>query len=515
MYPGERAEITPDKPAYIMEPSGRVVTYRELDDDSNRIAQVLHDAGLRPGDGISLQMENHPMALKVVWAAQRSGLVYTAVSTALKADEVAYIVDDCDAKVHVSTARFSQISQDIIDATPKVEMRMSIDGDIPGHEPLERLMADAPAERVPDEREGGDLLYSSGTTGRPKGVKPELEFEPAGNPPPVVGLMHLLWGFDEDTVYLSPAPLYHAAPLRFMLGVNRLGGTIVMMEKWKTELALELIEKHRVTHAQFVPTMFVRMLKLPEEVRSQYDVSSLEFAIHAAAPCPIEVKQRMMEWWGPIIHEYYGGTEGNGITAITPQDWLEHPGSVGKGLLGEVHIVDDDGNELLAGEAGNVYFADGPEFEYHKDPEKTAQAYNDRGWSTMGDVGYLDDDGFLHLTDRKAYTIITGGVNVYPQEAENVLTMHPAVADVAVFGIPNEEFGEEVKAVVQPQADVEQSEGALEEELIAYCRERLSAIKCPRSVDFVGELPRTATGKLLKRIVRESYLEDPVPATAQ
>ncbi|WP_052665828.1 AMP-binding protein [Nitriliruptor alkaliphilus] len=505
-YPGERAQITPDKPAYIMEPSGVVVTYRELDDDSNRIAQVFHEAGLRPGDTVSMQLENHPIALKVVWAAQRSGLFYTAISTALQADEVAYIVDDCDAKVHVTTARFSDIAENIVDRTPKVELRLSIDGEVAGHQPLEERMAATDAEPIPEEVEGGDLLYSSGTTGTPKGVKPDLEYEPAGNPPPIVGLMHILWGFDEETVYLSPAPLYHAAPLRFMLGVNRLGGTIVMMESWDTEQSLALIEKHRITHAQFVPTMFVRMLKLPEGVRTKYDVSSLGFAVHAAAPCPIPVKQQMMDWWGEILHEYYGGTEGNGITAITPQEWLQHPGSVGKGLLGEVKICDDDDHELPPGEAGNVYFADGPDFDYHKDPERTAQAYNSHGWSTMGDVGYVDDDGYLFLTDRKAYTIISGGVNVYPQEAENVLTMHPDVVDVAVFGIPNEEFGEEVKAVVQARDGVETGP-ALAQELIDYCKERLSSIKCPRSVDFRNELPRTATGKLIKRLVRESYLD--------
>lgn len=507
-YPGERATITPDKPAYIMEPSGVVVTHAELDDDSNRIAQVLHEAGLRPGDNISLQMENHPTAMKIVWAAQRSGFLYTAISTALKADEVAYIVNDCDSKAHFTTAKFAEIAQAIGEVTPNVQRRFLVEtetpGDVAGHESLAAAMAGAPAEPIPNEVEGADLLYSSGTTGTPKGVMPEMEYEPAGNPPPIVGLMHILWGFDDNTVYLSPAPLYHAAPLRFMLGVNRLGGTVVMMEKWDTTQSLALIEKHKVTHAQFVPTMFVRMLKLPDEERTAFDVSSLSFAVHAAAPCPVPVKQQMMDWWGPIIHEYYGGTEGNGLCAITPEDWLAHPGSVGRGLLGTVVITDDDGNELPAGEAGNVYFEDGPEFAYHKDPEKTAAAHDAAGRSTMGDVGYVDDDGFLFLTDRKAYTIITGGVNVYPQEAENILTMHPSVADVAVFGVPNEEFGEEVKAVVQCGDGVAPSP-ELAAELIAYCADKLSSIKCPRSVDFRDELPRTETGKLLKRLIRDEY----------
>ena len=505
-YPGERAKITPNKPAYIMEPSGVVVTHQELDDDSNRIAQLLHQAGLRPGDTISLQMENHPTAMKIVWAAQRSGFLYTAISTALTADEVAYIVNDCDSKAHFTTPAFADVARSLVDRTPAVGSRFVVGGEIADHVTLDSVMADAPAEPIENEVEGADLLYSSGTTGTPKGVKPEMEYEPIGNPPPFVGLMHLMWGFDEETVYLSPAPLYHAAPLRFMLGVNRLGGTVVMMEKWDTEQCLALIERHQVTHAQFVPTMFVRMLKLPAEMRSGFDVSSLTFAVHAAAPCPVPVKQEMLDWWGPIIHEYYGGTEGNGLCAITPEEWIANPGSVGRGLLGYVVITDDEGNEVAAGEAGNVYFADGPEFEYHKDPGKTAAAYDDAGRSTMGDVGYINDDGFLFLTDRKAYTIITGGVNVYPQEAENILTMHPSVFDVAVFGIPDDEFGEQVKAVVQAAPGVDPS-AELASELVDYCRVRLSSIKCPRSVDFRDTMPRTATGKLQKRLLRDEYLQ--------
>ena len=505
MYPGHHAAQRPDAPAYIMEPSGVTVTYRELEDDSNRVAHLFAQAGLRPGDNISLQIENHPLALKIIWAAQRSGLYYTAISTSLKPDEVAMIVDDCDARVHLASARYADVAEGIISATPHVERRYSIGGDLDGHDSLEVAMSTLPSTPVDGECEGGDMLYSSGTTGRPKGVKPELAFEPFGTPPAFVRLLNLMWGFGPETVYLSPAPLYHAAPLRFMLGVTRLGGTIVMMESWDTEAALALIERHRVTHAQFVPTMFVRLLKLPLDVRERYDVSSLEFVVHAAAPCPVEVKQQMMDWFGPIIHEYYGGTEGNGLTAIGPQEWLEHPGSVGRGLLGQVHIVGEGGDELPAGEIGAVYFSDGPRFSYHKDPAKTETAHDSRGWSTMGDVGYVDDDGFLFLSDRKDYVIITGGVNVYPQEAENVLAVHPSVADAAVFGIPDEEFGEQVKAVVQPVEGVS-PDPQLEAQLIAYCRDRLSPIKCPRSIDFAAALPRTATGKLIKREIREAYL---------
>jgi acyl-CoA synthetase (AMP-forming)/AMP-acid ligase II len=351
------------------------------------------------------------------------------------------------------------------------------------------------------------MLYSSGTTGRPKGVKVPLPEQPLGTPSGVTLLLQMVFGGREGMVYLSPAPLYHAAPLRFGMAVHRLGGTLVVMEHFDAEQYLALVERHRVTHTQLVPTMFVRMLKLPPEVRARHDLSSLEVAIHAAAPCPIPVKQQMIEWWGPVIHEYYAGTEGNGFVYCNSEQWLAHPGTVGAPLGCTIHILGDDGVERPAGESGTVYFAGGAEFEYHNDPEKTADSRNEQGWSTLGDVGYLDGDGFLHLTDRKAYMIITGGVNVYPQEAENVLVTHPAVADVAVFGVPNDEFGEEVKAVVQPAVMPANDEeaAALARELIAFCRDQLADVKCPRSVDFRAELPRHPTGKLYKRLLKDEY----------
>jgi long-chain acyl-CoA synthetase len=309
-------------------------------------------------------------------------------------------------------------------------------------------------------------------------------------------------------VYLSPAPLYHAAPLRFTMAVQRVGGTVIVMEHFDPADLLRLIETYRVTHIQVVPTMFVRMLKLPKEERERYDVSSLQTVIHAAAPCPIPVKEQMIEWWGPKIHEYYAGTEGNGFCAITSEEWLAHKGSVGKPLLGELHIVDDDGNEVGPREEGTIYFGGGAQFEYHNDPEKTASSRDSkgRGWSTLGDVGYADEDGYLYLTDRKAYMIISGGVNIYPQEAENLLTTHPKVLDVAVIGVPNEDFGEEVKAVVQLVDGIEPSPD-LVRELIQFCRDELADVKCPRTVDFVDELPRHPTGKLYKRLLRDTYWE--------
>src|SRR5690606_18528510 len=361
------------------------------------------------------------------------------------------------------------------------------------------------AEPLDEEVEGAWMFYSSGTTGRPKGILQPLSGAPFGSALPALATaMQLMWGFSGDTRYLCPAPLYHAAPLGWTTSVQRLGGTAVVMERFDAEEALALIERHRITHAQLVPTHFVRMLKLPEERRRAYDLSSLQLAIHAAAPCPVEVKEQMLEWWGPIVHEYYARSEGNGLCAIGPEEWLEHRGSVGRPIGATVHILDEEGNELPPGEPGQVWFESGTVFEYHNDPAKTASAFNDKGWSTLGDVGYLDEDGYLYLTDRISHMIISGGVNIYPQEVENLLTMHPAVADVAVIGVPDPEMGEQVKAVVQP-ADPSQAGPELEAELIAACRERLAGYKCPKSVDFVDELPRLPTGKLLKRELRQRY----------
>jgi len=504
MYPAVHARETPEKPAFIIASTGEVVTYRALDERSNRCAQLLWDAGLRPGDGIALLLENHPRFFEIAWAAQRSGLYYTAVSSRLTAPEVEYIVDDCGARVFFTSHFNRDVAEALCDRLPRLRRRLMLSGEIPGYESYEESVAAFPARPLANELEGSDLLYSSGTTGRPKGIKPPLTGKSAGTMPPLLSLLTLLYRAGSDTVYLSPAPLYHAAPLRFNLTVQRLGATCIVMEHFDALDALRLIERFRVTLSQWVPTMFVRMLKLPEDERLRFDLSSHRTAVHAAAPCPVEVKEKMIAWWGPILHEYYGGTEGNGLTALDSQEWLAHRGSVGKAVLGEVHIVGEDGNDLPAGEAGTVYFAKGPGFEYHNDPEKTRSSHNEKGWSTLGDIGYLDTDGYLYLTDRKAHMIISGGVNIYPQEAENVLITHPKVADVAVIGVPNPEFGEEVKAVVQP-VDMADAGPELAIELIHYCRQRLADLKCPRSVDFEAELPRHPTGKLYKRLLKDRY----------
>jgi acyl-CoA synthetase (AMP-forming)/AMP-acid ligase II len=379
-----------------------------------------------------------------------------------------------------------------------------LDAVTPGYESYEEAVAAQPAEPIPKELEGNDMLYSSGTTGRPKGVRVPLPGKPAGTPPALQVLVQGLYHADESAVYLSPAPLYHAAPLRFNLAIQRLGGTCIIMDQFDPVEALRLIEKYRATHSQWVPTMFVRMLKLPCEERTRYDVSSLRVAIHAAAPCPVPVKEQMIEWWGPVLYEYYAGTEANGFCAIDSEQWMTHKGSVGRSLLGEIHILDDDGGELPPGEIGTVFFGKGADFEYHNDPEKTAASRSKEGYTTIGDVGYVDEEGFLYLTDRRSYMIISGGVNIYPQETENLLITHPKVADVAVIGVPNEEFGEEVKAVVQPM-DMSDAGPALAQELLDFCRENLSHVKCPRSVDFEPELPRYPTGKLFKRLLKERY----------
>jgi acyl-CoA synthetase (AMP-forming)/AMP-acid ligase II len=504
-HPRYHAEQTPDKPAYIMAGTGRAVSYGQLEERVNRCSQYFRDIGLQPQDHMAILMENNEQYLELVCAAQVAGLFYTTISTHLTADEVEYIVNNCDAKLFVTSSQMKETAAALLDRTPKVEARLCVGGGVEGYLPYHETVAAYPATPIPEDIEGRDMLYSSGTTGRPKGIKVDhTEDLPFGEVHPASMKMITVFGLDENTVYLSPAPLYHAAPLRWCLWTLRMGGTVIVMERFDPEEALSLIEKYRVTHSQWVPTHFIRMLKLPEAVRRKYDVSSMKVAVHAAAPCPIPVKEKMIEWWGPVIYEYYAGTEGNTFLAITPQEWLTHKGSVGRPFIGTIHILDETGNELPPGNVGTIYVADGMPFEYHKEPDKTREAQDSRGWTTMGDIGYMDEEGYVYLTDRKADMIISGGVNIYPQESELLLVTHPKVADAAVFGIPNPDYGEEVKAVVQP-VDMEDAGPSLEEELIEFCRSRLAKIKCPRSIDFEKELPRTPSGKLIKRILKERY----------
>lgn len=504
MHPGAIAEKTPDKAAYIMAPSGETVTYRQLDDRSNQLAQLLRQRGLGPGDVIAIFMENNARYLEMCWAAQRSGLYYTAISSRLTAPEVAYIAKDCGARAFLTCRALAEVAAEVLPQVAAAGVRLMVGGAAPGFEPYEEVVGAQPAQPLAEQTEGADMLYSSGTTGRPKGVKVALRQEPLGTSGALLMLVQGLYGLTQDSVYLSPAPQYHSAPLRFCMAALRTGATLVIMEHFDPEAFLALVERHRVTHTQVVPTMLVRMLKLAPEVRGRYDMSSLQCCVHAAAPCPVPVKHEMIQWWGPVLQEYYAGTEGNGFVAIDSEQWLAHPGSVGRPLVGQIHITDDEGTELTPGEPGTIWFEGGGSFEYHNDPAKTAASRDPRGWSTLGDVGYVDEEGWLYLTDRKAFMIISGGVNIYPQEAENVLVTHPKVADVAVFGVPNEEMGEEVKAVVQPM-DMAQAGPELEAELLAFCRSQLAHLKCPRSIDFDAELPRHPTGKLYKRLLKDRY----------
>ncbi len=504
MHPFHHAAATPDKPAFIMADTGETVTYRQLEDRSNQVAQMLRALGLKAGDHIAILLENHPRFFEVCWGAQRSGVIYTAISTRLTVGEAAYIVKDCAAQVLITSKANQALAQSLLATTDGLKARLMMDGVIDGFTPYESTLAHYPATRIADETTGTDMLYSSGTTGRPKGVFVPPEFPQIDATTSLIEICKNVYGINPQSIYLSPAPLYHAAPLRFNMVSMRLGATCVVMPHFDPEDFLRLVAKHRITHTQTVPTMFVRMLKLSPEQRALHDVSSLKFAIHAAAPCPIPIKEQMINWWGPVIWEYYAGTEGNGMTLVHSKDWLSHKGTVGKAVVGKLKICDELGQEVPTGTAGTIHFADGKVFEYHNDPQKTAESKNAQGWTTLGDIGYVDAEGFLYLTDRKAHMIISGGVNIYPQESENLLVTHPKVMDVAVIGVPNEEFGEEVKAVVQPR-DMKDAGPELAAELMAFCREHLSHIKCPRSIDFEAELPRHPTGKLYKRLLRDKY----------
>ena len=503
MTPADTAAVTPDKIAYTMAASGKQITYAELEARANQGAQLFRSLGLERGDHIAILLENHPAFLQICWAAQRAGLYYTAISWRLQQDEVEYIVNNCEARLFITSGARSDVVSSLVDKLPNVQSRFVLDGEIAGFEDWDAALDQQPSEPIADPAEGASMLYSSGTTGYPKGVKrplPETGYGEAEE----MNVLALLYGANQDSIYLTPAPLYHAAPLAFTMSALRSGYSVVVMEHFEEEAALSAIEKYQITHSQWVPTMFVRMLKLPEEVRTRYDLSSLQCAIHAAAPCPVPVKEQMISWWGEIIFEYYAGTEGNGFVQLNSAEWLQHKGSVGRPLNCEIKICDDEGEEVPAGDSGTIYFAGGGEFEYYKDPDKTQGSRHAQGWTTLGDVGYLDEDGYLYLTDRKHFMIISGGVNIYPQEAENVLITHDKVMDVAVFGVPNDDFGEEVKAVVQLR-NHEEASSMLELELLDFCREHLSHIKCPRSVDFREELPRHPTGKLYKRLLKDEY----------
>lgn len=508
MHPRIHAQDTPEATALVIAPSGARLSYRDLEARANTAAHALRHLRLVPGDTLAFACDNRADYLDVYWAAQRSGLILVPLSTRLKAEEVAYILRNSGAKILLIAATLAVTARAIgtmQPMLPDLERIVAIDP-IDGLPEWGALCAAEPESPIADEAVGGRMVYSSGTTGRPKGIRfPPGTGSPV-QPTPAAMLFGRLYGINGDTVYLSPAPLYHSAPLAFTTAVQALGGTVVLMPVFDAEAFLAAIERWRVTAVQVVPTMFIRLLKLPEAVRSRYDLSSLRTVVHAAAPCPMPVKRAMIDWLGPIIEEFYAGSEGNGHVTIGSEEWLRKPGSVGRAIVGTIHICDDDGRELPVGETGTIYFGGGRSFHYHDDADKTAASRNPLhpDWSTMGDVGRLDEDGYLFLADRKDFMIISGGVNVYPQEVEDLLLTHPRVADAAVFGVPNADFGEEVKAVVQPVC-WDDANAEFAQDLICWCRDQLADVKCPRSIDFDRALPRAETGKLYKKELKARY----------
>ncbi|MBT4686617.1 MAG: AMP-binding protein [Rhodospirillaceae bacterium] len=510
MYPGKYAEQHPDKPAFIMAESGEAVSYGEYEARCNRLAHMLRGQGLKREDHYAIFMENNARYMECCGAGERSGLYYTCVNSYLTAEELAYIVNNSESQILITSQSRREVALAAMGQCPNLRLCVVVDGPGAGEQivNLDAAVAPFPDSPIADEALGMAMLYSSGTTGQPKGILRPMPDEAPDHNTLLFNFLQQLWRYREGMIYLSPAPLYHSAPHAAVNFTIRFGGTAIIMERFDPEEYLALLGKYQVTHSQLVPTMFSRMLKLPDEVRKSYDISSLEVIVHAAAPCPVQVKEQMIEWWGPIIIEYYGATEAQGLTACDSEEWLAHRGTVGRVLLGDMHILDDEMQPCPTGTPGTVWFNNATEFEYFNDPERTAEASSDDGsMSTVGDMGYVDDDGYLYLTDRATFMIISGGVNIYPQECENLLIVHPKVADAAVFGVPNEDFGEEVKAVVQLMPGHAAGE-EMAEELMAYCQLHLARQKCPRSVDFEKELPRLPTGKLYKRLLRDRYWAD-------
>jgi long-chain acyl-CoA synthetase len=510
MYPGRNALKHPDRPAFIMAGTGESVSYREFEVRCNRLAHLLRAMGLFRGDHYAIFMENNARFIESCAAGVRAGLYYTAANSYLTAAELAYILENSESQVLITSASRLEVAREALAQVPRIRLCLVVD--LPAGlaedarlQDFARATGEFAGTPIADESMGGPMLYSSGTTGRPKGVfKPVPDIAP-GTSTPGIEFSDRLWGFRDDMVYLSPAPLYHAAPNSSVSLTLRRGGTVIVMERFDPERFLALVEQYRVTHSQLVPTMFSRMLKLPEAVRQRYDLSSLEVAIHAAAPCPVPVKEQMIAWWGPIIREYYGATEGLGYAACNSEEWLLRKGTVGRVVWGKLQVLDEAMQPCPPGVSGTLWFEPPTEFRYFNDDLRTQESRSGDGrLATVGDVGYLDESGYLFLTDRATFMIISGGVNIYPQECENLLITHPQVADAAVFGVPNDDLGEEVKAVVQVMPGVPRDHTTAET-LLAFCRAHLASIKCPRSVDFIDEMPRLPTGKLYKKPLREKY----------
>jgi len=509
MFAGDYATQHPDRPAFIMAGSGESVSYKEYEARTNQLCHLLRDVGLARLDHYAIFMENNARYLECCGAGERAGLYYTCINHYLQAAELAYILNNSESKVLVVSVEKLPVAKIALRDAPAVSLCLVVGGEDDGERfrNFESAVGRYPSKPIEDESLGTSMLYSSGTTGRPKGILRPLPKQAPDKALPLFNFLSNLWRYREDMIYLSPAPLYHSAPQAAVGLTIRHGGTVVIMERFDAEQYLAMIKLHQVTHSQLVPTMFGRLLKLPEDVKSRADLRSLEIAIHAAAPCPVKIKEAMIDWWGPIIHEYYGATEGLGFAALDSHEWLANKGSVGKVILGELQVLDEHGEPSAEGEPGELWFKTATEFSYFNNAEKTQEATSaDGSLSTVGDVGYLKD-GYLYLTDRATFMIISGGVNIYPQETEDLLITHPKIADAAVFGVPNEDLGEEVKAVVQVMDGIEPNE-TLITELLGYCAEHLSRQKCPRSIDFADELPRLPTGKLYKRLLKDRYWAD-------
>lgn len=505
LHPRHWAGVDPDRPAVVFGASGTIVTYGSLSAAADRCAQLMRRLGLGRGAHVAMLIENQPRFLEVAWAAHNAGLYFTPISWRFQLDEIEFILRDCGARVLFASGAQRALVEALRGRLPDLRILLVAGAAVAGCDAYDEAVVACPAEPVDDESRGSDMVYSSGSTGRPKGIKQKLPDAGIDGPSAMFAVYARKYGWSPATVYLLPAPLYHSGPLRFAMTMQHLGAKLVVMERFDAALALELCARHRVTDAHFVPTMMARILKLPEAVRRGADLSSVRRIIHGAGPCAPELKRAMIDWVGPILEESYGGTEGNGLTMISSAEWLDHPGSVGRPFVGSVHVVGEDGRDLPPGETGLVYFAGGPRFEYHGNPDKTREAYDAQGRSTLGDIGYLDADGYLYLTDRRNNLIVTGGVNVYPQEIENALIAHAKVYDVAVFGLPDLEMGERIQAVVQP-VDPAGAGPGLEAELIAWCRARLAHYKAPSAVDFRDELPRHDTGKIYTRLLKDEYL---------
>lgn len=506
MHPIAHAQSRPDQPAVIVAETGEQLSFGEMDKEANRFAHLLREYGLAPDAAFGVLLENRIEYFPIIWGSQRIGTMMVPISSRLTAPEIAYILKDAEARLLITSPHFAEVLEGIRAELPELFI-LVMDGEGEGEGDFAAAMAQQSPEAPQDQSAGLIMLYSSGTTGRPKGIRPAPPEDPDPQAMiPFLGLATMGAGMPADgsMVYLSPAPLYHAAPIGWCSTVQRLGGTVVMMQRFDTEAALQAIETYKVTDSQWVPTHFVRMLKLPDEVKNTYDLSSHQRALHAAAPCPVEIKRQMIEWWGPIINEYYAGSESIGMTFVKSEEWLKYPGTVGKSIYGTLHVCGPQGEELAAGEDGLIFYENERLPQYHKDPAKTEEAMHPEGWMTLGDIGHVNEEGFLFLTDRKSHMIISGGVNIYPQEIENLLVSHPKVMDAAVIGAPDADLGEQVVAVVQP-LDMGAAGEALESELRAMLEGQISRIKMPKAFDFRPELPREANGKLYKRELRDEY----------